>query len=468
MNNNELTKLFESFNETQVKNIKLSKDKSDLQSKLILKKDSLYIEKHGFFELIRLKKEINKIETELKNLAYEIRDNKQTLHELTIKIEQSIMNIDNINTNEEDKKNFINKCIHSFGYLLDDVIEFPKVIDTFVKYANINELQHLCFKTKHSLDYEKYKLCIESIVKYNRLNDDVWLLTKDYDIETASTIFDSKYTDKIIKDNDHLYELRDVINAYYRRILDKSDLIIEKINKRINEEPKKNIINYFSISISNKAYNSKWMNDYSDIIFKIFDEVVKNENINYSDIHELGNGSYAKVFEVGNKVIKIGKRKNYTFKDNPYIVKPLLRKNFDGIVVEVTEKVDTQMRVNESELYELYSNLRDMGIIWTDIKSHNVGRLLKDNTYNWNSTLNDSSIARELKEKENNIILKKGDLVLIDADYLFEDENNIELPVGDHEKELYYSFKKRYETGNINFENDNEILSKEEAKTRRI
>ena len=50
------------------------------------------------------------------------------------------------------------------------------------------------------------------------------------------------------------------------------------------------------------------------------------------------------------------------------------------IFFEVIEKVDTNINdITKEEIYKLYKNIREIGLIWTDVKIDNVGRLIKDN-----------------------------------------------------------------------------------------
>ena len=49
--------------------------------------------------------------------------------------------------------------------------------------------------------------------------------------------------------------------------------------------------------------------------------------------------------------------------------------------VEITQRVDTdiQRSVSKEDVYEVWKELRDAGIIWTDATIENVGRLLSRN-----------------------------------------------------------------------------------------
>lgn len=162
-----------------------------------------------------------------------------------------------------------------------------------------------------------------------------------------------------------------------------------------------------------------------DMIMRLFDEVCKNENVPVNYIGALYYGTTATVFKVGNKVIKLGGyRYTSIIPNNPYIIKPLLRRHMSpdgsdiGLFIEVTERVE-EVYATEEEMYRLYANLRDMGIEWADVKPQNVGRLLKDNVIHWNGTLNPSPETTMLDGELTGEPLKTGDLVILDSDLIY-------------------------------------------------
>lgn len=175
-------------------------------------------------------------------------------------------------------------------------------------------------------------------------------------------------------------------------------------------------------------------------------DVIKNENVKFSEI-TVEKGGFSLVLLIGDKVIKLGDRKTKSFPNNPYIIAPLLRKelkmNGESCFVEVTERVDTSTLPSNEELYQLYKNLRDLGLIWTDIKGINVGRLKKENIIHWNENLNPSKNLLGLRTKRGETILKEGDLVLLDADFIYDErDSNIEHT---NCKPTYNKFEKRYQ-----------------------
>ena len=184
-----------------------------------------------------------------------------------------------------------------------------------------------------------------------------------------------------------------------------------------------------------------------EIIKLIILDVMKNENVKFSDITYNG-GGFSRILLIGDKVIKLGDRVTKSFPNNPYIIAPLLRQEFainnEKCFAEVTERVDTSIKPSKEELYQLYKNLRNLGLKWTDIKEANVGRLKKRNVIHWKENLNPTEEVLGLGTKKGKVILEKGELVILDADFIY-DENDPNINYTNN-KPLYDEFEKRYQT----------------------
>ena len=175
-------------------------------------------------------------------------------------------------------------------------------------------------------------------------------------------------------------------------------------------------------------------------------DVMKNENVKFSDITYNG-GGFSRVLLIGNKVIKLGDRVTKSFPNNPYIIAPLFRKelefNGESCFAEVTERVDTSTKPSKEELYQLFRNLRNLNLVWTDIKGINVGRLKKENIIHWRENLNPPEEVLGLDTKRGETILKEGDLVILDADFIYDEKDpNINYS---NNRELYNEFEERYQ-----------------------
>lgn len=184
-----------------------------------------------------------------------------------------------------------------------------------------------------------------------------------------------------------------------------------------------------------------------EVVKLIILDVLKNENVKLSDITYNG-GGLSSVLLIGNKVIKIGDRATKSFPNNPYIISPLLRKklefNGESCFVEVTERVDTSKKASKEELYQLFKKLRNLNLTWTDIKEDNVGRLKKENIIHWRQNLNPTDGVLGLDVKRGETILKEGDLVILDADFIY-DENDPNINYINN-KNIYDEFEKRYQS----------------------
>ena len=184
-----------------------------------------------------------------------------------------------------------------------------------------------------------------------------------------------------------------------------------------------------------------------EIIKLMILDIMKNENIKFSDITYNG-GGFSRVLLIGDKVIKLGDRFTKSFPNNPYIVAPLLRKELkvddENCFVEVTERVDTSTKPSSEELYKLFKNLRNLGLIWTDIKEENVGRLKRKNIIHWQENLNPSEEVLGFSTKRGETILEEGDLVILDADFIY-DENDPNINYSNN-KILTDEFEKRYQS----------------------
>lgn len=160
---------------------------------------------------------------------------------------------------------------------------------------------------------------------------------------------------------------------------------------------------------------------------KIVEEIAENENVDISDVEYVQKGTTAQVYKLGNKVIKFGKSR-LTDKI-PYhrrILQPLIRKQIlRNLYVEVSEYIGPDKKITDEDAYLIYKELRDDGIIWLDAKMENLGRLEKENIIHFNEKLYAKNetvgyIPGTIREDKT---LKKGDLVIIDTDFLFREQD---------------------------------------------
>ena len=204
------------------------------------------------------------------------------------------------------------------------------------------------------------------------------------------------------------------------------------------------------------AFNEEEKVECVNCLDRVLREVLDESNKSYTDIEYLDEGSYAVAYRIGNRVLKLGDEfSKYRLPNHRRLLQPIARANYtlkDKRVMaffEVTSYVDTHFEEEEKDekrLYEIYKELRDDGIIWLDAKWNNVGKLLGENKTIWR--------GKEVKIAPNSVgfykdyegdPLKKGDIVVIDLDYLFREDDPI-VPVVKESYSSDYSkiFDERY------------------------
>ncbi|MCI9435385.1 MAG: hypothetical protein HFI86_09005 [Bacilli bacterium] len=234
----------------------------------------------------------------------------------------------------------------------------------------------------------------------------------------------------IINSNFPLVELKNLVNKNseaYKQIMlkiekNKEEFIIQTINYSINKY------------LRNIKINESMLKLIQEIIFIILKEIALNENEDINNLELIGRGDFSFVYAIKDKVIKIGSnRATPKFPNNPYIVKPLLRKaipisdNNDIVFIEVCEKIKTNCCTDE-DVYNLYKSLREIGLIWMDPKKSNIGKLIKDNKIYWHNNLKPTDSSLMLDKYIEGTELKAGDPIICDSDsiYIYSKKINIQ------------------------------------------
>jgi len=229
----------------------------------------------------------------------------------------------------------------------------------------------------------------------------------------------------------------------FNSLVSNSKQTIEKLNSYYKNNPKE---------LAKIIIESMRLDEYTDnikeLVYLIVLDIINNEKATFSDIDWCIGGSYSNVLFIKNKVLKYGhERANWLFPNNPYIMTPLLRKQLSDdnrdLFLEVTEKAE-QKEVTEDDMFFIYKGLREIDLIWSDVKKDNVGFLIEDNIKHWNKPIYPTDDMLELMpyrgEKK---VLRKGDAVLLDADSIYDlREDYIS-----HNKTKYFDdvFEKRYQ-----------------------
>ena len=211
-----------------------------------------------------------------------------------------------------------------------------------------------------------------------------------------------------------------------------------KIDDIINSNQDR-ICRYILFSCLSKNDNNeigiKDLNDYSLTLQILLREVLKSERKKFSDLQNVGEGAYSKTYRIGNKILKIGApRETYFIPNHRRILQPLARVNLTNLkhesigTIEVTSMADSSKealeKITEEDLYNIYKELRDDKIVWGDPKKDNLAILRGKNIPMLNSkpfyvspySVGFYSTLQDSKP------LDKGDIVIIDTDYLYREE----------------------------------------------
>ena len=181
--------------------------------------------------------------------------------------------------------------------------------------------------------------------------------------------------------------------------------------------------------------NTRLLQTYSRTLETITKELVESEHVSYLDIERIGRGSYSTVYAIGDKILKIGgPRGTYQIPNHERILQPLVRTNLIDeeennkvlACMEVTQKVAKLERedIQEEKLYKVYKELRDSGIIWTDVRYDNVGKIKGKNI----PSLNGKTIKPFPSAMGMNHEIDGQDeqerLVIIDTDYIYDEKDS--------------------------------------------
>lgn len=193
-----------------------------------------------------------------------------------------------------------------------------------------------------------------------------------------------------------------------------------------------------------------------------------NDGEEIKDFEFAGEGGFSESYKIGDWILKFGDdRYVHDIPNHRRIIQPVLRtriKREDEQIryLEIQNLVDTKKwheELSKEEiddiLFTIYSEMRDSGIVWSDIKVANVGRLLKPNRTNFTfidvdgiekcitPVQNATGMEGTVPEEE---ILPEGEYVVIDTDYI----------------EKYEDWIKKNSSRFLSFENDDygDIISR--------
>ncbi len=200
-----------------------------------------------------------------------------------------------------------------------------------------------------------------------------------------------------------------------------------------NKEIVKNIVsNHLLLNESkeklekNREFSRKFDETYNNFFVYLINDLLKEQNTDILNFKKINSGAYSVVYQINEKILKIGiPRYTHNIPNHKLIIQPFIRYNLEFIYVEVMELVKTSDNLTKEDVYLIYKELRETGIVWASPMVKNIGILQKSNcSYINNKKIEINQIANgfDLNAKK---ILSSGDLVILDTDHLFyENEFN--------------------------------------------
>lgn len=187
-----------------------------------------------------------------------------------------------------------------------------------------------------------------------------------------------------------------------------------------------------------KNVNNKEINIYAKTLSYVIRETLDETHTDYTDIKYIDEGVFSQVYQIGNKVLKVGSELHkYNIPNHRRLLQPLIRANYtlgNGKVFSSFQLLplgDTYFSKEEKtddKLYEIYKECRKDGIVLLDIKWENVCKLLSDNVTTWKGKkVNISPASVGLEGEMKGTPLKKGDIVYSDLDFVYK-ENDPSIP----------------------------------------
>ncbi len=276
----------------------------------------------------------------------------------------------------------------------------------------------------------------EETIKYildNTKYDDFELVISDSSIKRDAQAFIHNNIDYVLNN----YSLKKIIAIYEHLKLNEKET--NKIDSYFNMKKEEFLTAILTKTLLTSGnVDEKQLNSLINIVTKTVDKVLEKENCKITDIKILLSGGFSSVIQIGDMIVKVGlPRKTFDIPNDKRILQPYLRKDLSkeyGVeaVIEVSDRVDTDISLSEDELYEIYKDMRNRGIVCGDFKYDNVGKLIKPNISH-NDEIN--GMIGEISETFNS-----GEYVIIDTDFIYnENDPNIDLT-----SNLSSKFENRY------------------------
>ena len=160
-----------------------------------------------------------------------------------------------------------------------------------------------------------------------------------------------------------------------------------------------------------------------DILKNLLIESANLENTNLLDIRKLTYGGYSRIYKLKDLIIKSGyKRECNEVADNSRLLVPYFKGLIGADFIEITDRVEPYEDATSDEIYGIYSELRDQGVIWLDPTGNNLAKLTKRAAEHINKSKdNKTNLGIRSNPNATRITLNENDLVIIDLDHIVFD-----------------------------------------------
>lgn len=377
-----------------------------------------------------------------------------------------------------------------------------KILPMFFKKKSASQIIEDNFETiLDRTDYSKLNVLLESLMK-NWQTSEIVKQKFDAVIKRYSSVGEGEqeYNDVVMSENKRaeFYDMCRKVYTYADDLLIRHmDTIIqggvtieelkylkglsqetdEKLNAKLEsqkQEVAREIIGSIFIALTqesekeiqrSEAEKQQLITDYLPTVMRLIEELLVDQNTRMVDIERIGRGGYSRVYQIREKVLKIGRaRETYKIPNHPRILQPLTRTNLiderhDNEIfgcIEISDVTDRLCENKEQELalerdaeaveklYQVYQELRNDGIVWTDVRFSNIGKLRKRNVPKLNGEEMDVDPEAVGMDKEaNGRVLEVGEWVIIDTDYIYRQEDEKSIAYSEHS--YFREFEKRWQ-----------------------
>lgn len=321
---------------------------------------------------------------------------------------------------------------------VDVILEQPYFyIKDFTELVNLNGFEECALKNqekilKRALEFNEYKFPTDYTSNLLFLLSALPFFEKDFAHQNKEQI------ENFI--NTHFNLIDPECFEDYRFLLDTLTMSSKNhkfINDFINQH-----LEFIAVILSNRKLMTLKEEKILDFYIELIKDVMRIEGASIEDL-KLKIGSFSRTLIIKNKVIKSGEKNTKIIPYNKRLLQPIVRqrinhennwfkqliknKDLDFDYVEVYERVEEVKPSERNLLYEVFKEMLEDGVLWTDPRLENIGKLLKPNLP-FHETIADYDkpfyIDDEAVEMYNSFdkkeILQKGEAVVLDLDGIYD------------------------------------------------